>query len=91
MKINKKVKDEIVRILVEKGVNKPCSRCNHTSFSILDGFINLPLSDEVISGSIIIGGTNVPCAIVACNNCGHLSYHAIGALGMLDESKEDKS
>jgi len=88
MRIDKKVKDTIAQKLREKGAVQPCPRCAQPNFSLLDGFINLPLSQEV-SGNIIIGGPQVPCAVVACNNCGNLSYHALGALGMLDGKKED--
>ena len=88
MKINKEVKDKIAQKLAERGAVQACPRCGHPNFSLLDGFINLPLNKEV-TGDVIIGGPQVPCAVVGCNNCGNLSYHALGALGMLPENKED--
>jgi len=88
MKISQDVKNEIAKKLNEKGAVLPCQRCGKQNFSLLDGFVNLPLSQE-ISGNVIIGGPSVPCAVIACNNCGNLSYHALGAIGMLNEKKED--
>ena len=87
MKIDK-LKDKIVQELETKGATKPCQRCGQPSFSLLDGFVNLPLTEE-ISSNVIIGGPSVPCAVLGCNNCGNLSFHALGALGMLNEKKED--
>jgi ribosomal protein L37E len=88
MKINQEIKDEIAEKIKEKKALLPCQRCGHKNFSVLDGFINLPLSKE-ISGNVIVGGPSVPCAVIACNNCGNLSNHALGALGMLNKEKKD--
>lgn len=82
MKINQDVKNEIAEKLNQKEATLPCQRCGKSSFSVLDGFINLPLNQE-INGGITLGGPTIPCAAIACNNCGHLSYHALGAIGML--------
>lgn len=88
MKIDQEVKKEIAEKLNEKGATQPCNRCGQPNFSLLDGFVNLPLNQE-ISGNVVIGGPSVPCAVLACNNCGNLSYHALGALGMLNKNKEE--
>ena len=88
MKINQEIKNEIAEKLNEKKAILPCQRCGQSNFSVLDGFVNLPLSEE-ISGNVIIGGPSIPCAVIACNNCGNLSYHALGALGMLNKDKQE--
>jgi ribosomal protein L37E len=88
MKINQTIKDEIAKKLNEKKAVLPCQRCGQSNFSLLDGFANIPLNKEV-SGNVVIGGPSVPCAVIACNNCGNISYHALGALGMLNKEKED--
>ena len=85
--MNQSLKEEIVEKLKEKKALNPCQRCGNPGHTLLDGFVNLPLSTEV-SGNVIIGGPQVPCAVVACNNCGNLSYHALGALGMLNDKKD---
>ncbi|WAC02147.1 hypothetical protein N7U66_20620 [Lacinutrix neustonica] len=88
MKINQEIKNEIAEKLNEKKAILPCGRCGQSKFSVLDGFVNLPLSEE-INGNMVIGGPSIPCAVIACNNCGNLSYHALGAIGMLNKDKQE--
>lgn len=38
--------------------------------------------------SYTLGGTIVPMVAIACNNCGFVSLHAIGAWGLLESMKE---
>ena len=83
MKISQEIKNKIAEKLNEKKATLPCQRWGKSDFSVLDGFINLPLNQE-INGNVVIGGPTIPCAAIACNNCGNLSYHALGALGMLN-------
>jgi len=87
MKLTQELKNQIAQNLQNKGAIKPCSRCGHPKFSLLDGFVNFPLAQEV-SNNVIIGGPNVPSAVVACENCGHLEFHALGAIGLLNEQKK---
>lgn len=86
MKFDQITKAKIKEKIEAKGALKPCERCGQPNFSILDGFINLPLTQEV-SENEIIGGPQVPCAVITCNNCGNLSYFALGALGLLEQNK----
>lgn len=86
MKFDQTTKEKIKQKIEEKGALRPCERCGQPHFSVLDGFINLPLTQEV-SGNVIIGGPQVPCAVIGCNNCGNLSYFALGALGLLVQNK----
>jgi hypothetical protein len=87
MKINQETKQKIAQRLQEKGAVKPCSRCGHPKFSLLDGFVSFPMSQE-ISNNVVIGGPSVPCAVVACDNCGHMEFHALGAIGLLNEQNK---
>ena len=72
-------RDRIARTLTERGAVRPCSRCGHANFAVIDGYSNLPLQDQ-FNGSIVIGGPGVPVAIVACANCGAITTHALGPL-----------
>jgi len=87
MKFEQQTKEKIAEKIKEKEALKPCERCGQQNFSVLDGFVNVPLAQE-ISGGIVIGGPQVPCAVIACTNCGNLSYHALGALGLFNEQKK---
>jgi hypothetical protein len=66
-----------------KGADKPCARCGHTTFSIVDETM---LSIQPLSGNFVVGGSSVPALMVACNNCGNLWHHALVTLDMLPAS-----
>jgi hypothetical protein len=66
----------IVDALKSKGVNKPCPRCGHLHF----GFVAETLIPIQSRPGIVVGAPVVPIVIVACNNCGFVTQHALGAL-----------
>ncbi len=86
MKIDR---EKIAGLLQGKGATNPCHRCGHTSFAVLEGYSNLILQDDIGRG-IVIGGPSVPVALVACSNCGAITLHALGALGLLPQKEEGK-
>jgi hypothetical protein len=81
-------KDKIVAKLVERGVRLPCPRCGNPNFTLLDGYFTQPVSTEI--GTLVLGGPTVPSIVTACTQCGYLSQHALGALGLLPAEKETK-
>lgn len=83
-------KNEVIKILKERGATRPCQRCGKSSFTVLDSYSALNLNNE-LGGSIRIGGPNVPVALVACINCGAITAHALGALGLLPIRKKEKN
>ena len=89
-KLSEQEKQKIIRALEERGAILPCPRCGNNSFTLLDGYFNQTLQTEL--KGIVLGGPSVPSVVVACNRCGYLSQHALGALGLLqsEESKNDK-
>ena len=76
-------KNQIVQLLEERGAVNPCSRCGNPKFTILEGFSHLSLQENHNDG-VVLGGKSVPIVHVACTNCGNLSMHAIGVLGLLE-------
>ena len=87
MKIDR---DEIAKILTEKKATNRCHRCNSNQFNVLESYSYLVLQDD-IGKDLVIGGPSVPVALLACNNCGVITSHALGALGLLPEGEEGKS
>ena len=77
-------REDIVKRLHDKGVNRPCPRCNGEAFSLVDGFAVFgmveKLDDETVRNLI-------PSVCVACNKCGYLTFHAMGPLGLLDKDQ----
>jgi len=77
--------EEIVAELEKRGANKPCARCGNNQFSVVSKTM-ISLQDS-LDGSIRIGGESVPAVLVACSNCGNVSFHALGALGLLKRNE----
>jgi hypothetical protein len=75
-------RDKIAKLLTEKGAVRPCHRCGHTKFAVLEGYSVFSLQER-LDGPMILGGPAIPVAMVACENCGSITPHALGALGML--------
>jgi len=82
MKIDR---DEVAKNLTERGATKPCHRCGHTNFAVIEGYSSFSLQEK-LDGNIVIGGPAVPVVMVACTNCGAITPHALGALGLLPDA-----
>lgn len=80
-------KEEVIKALTEKKAVLPCSRCGCNSFTVLDGYSKIMLDKEV-DASIRLGGPVVPVVAVVCTNCGAITLHALGALGLLRKKGE---
>lgn len=80
-------KDEVIKKLTEKRAVQPCSRCGCPTFTVLDGYSKIMLDKEV-DGNIRLGGPFVPVTAVVCTNCGAITMHALGALGLLGKQEE---
>jgi ribosomal protein L37E len=85
-------KDEVAKILTSKNALLPCHRCGGKSFSVIDGFSKLPIDKDLDQiQNIAIGGPTVPVVMVACNNCGAITMHAMGALGLMPKEEGNKN
>ena len=76
---------KITRALDERGANRPCPRCGNESFALVGGYFNQTIQIE--AQGIFLGGPSIPSVVVVCNQCGYLSQHALGALGLLPKKK----
>lgn len=71
---------EIANILESRGVRLPCPRCGQGRFSIVgESYISI----QETPGTLVIGGPTIPTIIIACDNCGYVTQHAKGPLGLL--------
>ncbi len=82
-------RDEIARVLKERRAIKPCHRCGEMQFTVLDGYSKMTLEKE-IQGGLVIGAPIVPVATIACDNCGAITSHALGPLGLLPKKEEEE-
>lgn len=81
MAFTPEIKQKIADVLNQRGAMRPCARCGTDKFILMDGYIS-PLLQQEPAG-IVIGSPNVPMAATACLNCGNMSLHALGVLGLL--------
>lgn len=77
----------VTEALHERGVNRPCERCGKSNFTLLEEYGQINLQQDL--SSVTLGGPSVPAAIIICTNCGNITLHALGALGLLPEEKEE--
>ena len=78
--------DKVIEAINKKGANKPCPRCGKDKFTLLDSYFNQPVQDK--NTGFALGTNVVPCAVTYCNNCGFISQHALGILGLLKKKKD---
>lgn len=78
-------KREIIRIISERVPNVTCPMCHHNNFIIADGYFNMPISKNI--KDIVIAGSTIPSIGIVCTNCGFISFHALGVLGLLNQEE----
>jgi hypothetical protein len=84
--INEQKKREILDLLGQR-INLSslkCPMCGHSNFTIADGYVRNEILDDFTN--VTIGGTGIPSIPIICTNCGFISYHALGVLGLLNRS-----
>ena len=81
-------KEKIAEILTNKGADKPCHRCGHEDFAIIDQYTYIPLQ-ETLSQSINLGGSAVPAILTVCLNCGSVNFHALAGLDLMPEQQQN--
>ena len=79
---DKKFREKVVEILKKKKCNSPCPRCSSRDWSI-EGFLNQSLQQPMLWAGMVIGSPSIPSVIIICTNCGFMSHHALGSLGLL--------
>jgi hypothetical protein len=84
-------KKNIFEALEKRKNGLVCPMCQNKNFIIADGyFIN---NMQTQFNSLSIGGPAIPTIAIICNNCGFVSQHALGVLGLLPKNeilKEDE-
>ena len=75
----------IIAALERAEARAPCPRCGNASFTLLGGYFVHHLQFGGADFSFV--NPSVPTAVVACNRCGFLAQHALGALGLLPPSQ----
>lgn len=65
-----------------------CPMCGNKHFIIADGYFNTFVQDDL--NDINLGGPSIPSISIICSNCGFMSQHALGVLGLLPKQNSDE-
>lgn len=82
-------KQEIVSRLTSRIPNLHCPMCGKNQFTAMEGYFRPILQPDL--ANIQLGGLNMPTVAIVCNNCGFVSYHALGSLGLLPKDNPDNN
>jgi len=79
--MDKQRQEEIIKLLNEKGAVEPCPRCKNRQFELLSE-ASIPFEEEEKSPgrSFVPNLPVIPVIVLACNNCGYITFHAEGIL-----------
>jgi hypothetical protein len=87
--LNNDQKKRIAEILENRRHRMICPMCQQNQFLMSDGYINNIIQNDLSSFSI--GGPSIPSVALICKNCGFVSQHSIGILGLLPKGKNNKN
>lgn len=87
--IDKSKKENIIKQLNERLGKFSCPMCHKSNFTFVDGYVAISLQKDY--KNIVIGeSTFVPSVMIVCNNCGFISQHSLGVLGLIDIDDNNK-
>ncbi len=78
-------KQKVIEKLTERGVKLTCPRCGQGSFAIVEGYFKQIIQKDLTN--TMLSGPGIPSIMTVCTNCGFISQHALGALGLLPDKK----
>lgn len=84
--ISQEEKISIANTLKQRITTFECPMCRQRGFTLLDGYTEHHIQDDLMSFNI--GGNVLPAAVIVCNNCGFISQHSLGVLGLLDNDSK---
>lgn len=91
--LSEEKKAELIRTLTERlakyDKSAVCPMCGDAHFTIADAYLLNTLHTDF--NSVTLGGPSIPSLAIICKNCGFISQHALGMLGLLPaEASRDK-
>lgn len=72
-------KQTIQAALQAKGV-AVCPMCRRSGWQVGEDLVHAPATS--LGGGMSLGGPHIPMAQIVCTNCGFVSHHAVGVLGI---------
>lgn len=87
--LTKEQKNQIINALKLKGVKYVCPMCGNQNFILAGGYFGNILQIDLKIFSL--GGSGIPTVPIVCSNCGFVSQHALGVLGLLPKEENDQN
>lgn len=81
--------DKLVAKMRARGKEESCPMCGNDKFFIADAYFTNVLQTDL--NNMKLTGLSVPSIAIICHNCGFISQHALGALGLVPEEAMQKS
>lgn len=78
-------KRRIANVISSRIPNLACPMCHRNNFIITDGYFNSSINANL--QSMVLGGASIPSIGIVCANCGFISHHALGVLGLLNQNE----
>ena len=79
MALTERQKKELTSTLQTK-IHGECPMCRQRQWTLADEVVGAV--SAALSGGLGLGGPYVPMIQLVCANCGFVSHHAVGALGV---------
>jgi ribosomal protein L32 len=73
-------RERVIRSLTEKKANPVCPSCGHNNWAVIEEIVSITVAAS--DGGYRVPPPFVPAAGVICNNCGHIRFHSLAALGI---------
>ena len=67
---------KLIDALTRANADRPCPRCGHDDFQLLDGYVSLPVLARLGDGPV----ASVPTVATICERCGFLAQHVVNVL-----------
>ena len=84
--ISSQDKQKILEAIIKKVPHMECPICHHQQFTIADGYVVDSIQDDY--KKIILGsGKMIPSILLVCTQCGFISKHSLGVLGLLNNNE----
>ena len=84
--LSEEEKRKIANVLSSRISGIVCPMCHRNNFIILDGYFNQSINANY--KGMVLGGPSIPSIGIVCANCGFISQHALGVLGLLNNTEE---
>jgi len=81
--LTREQKEKIKIELSKKLPSLTCPICQKQGFTIANGYFLNSMQGDLTSINLV--GEAIPAIGIICKNCGFISQHALGALGLLPE------